>query len=515
MPLSSYPIDYQQVSHFSALFNAYIQSNPLLTPFISAFPSWDGFKAQMAEKGISFSPTQRHLLQQRLTSQMEPIGLTNVQQENLAKLTDSGTFSVSCGHQLSLAGGPMYMVFKILTVIKLADELKRQFPDHHFVPVHWLATEDHDLEEILPLRFERKTHQFKVTGTGAVGRLSGNGLKQQMESIPGFPAWMAKCYPDDENLTTATRNWLQKCFGEMGLLVIDGDDSLFKKAFNPLAIKELKEKWSEKDVLEQSQKLKDAGFDPSVHSRDLNLFYLTENDRQRLTKKGDTITTADENRSWQEDEAIAFFEENPEALSPNVLLRPLYSQMLLPDLAFVGGPAEIAYWLQLKSSFETGKTPFPLLIPRFSGCYLDQTFTRRIPKAGIAHTALLKSGVEIRKALFFRQDTTPDLDTAFEKLQAWANETDITLLPAIEAEKKRILKQTLHIQHKIRKATERRHTEQNHHIQILLDEVQPGGGLQERKESWLTFVAQNPGWIQQIYHAINPLDFRFQLLAES
>lgn len=508
------PISFQETGFFGSLFLAYLNKDLRLEPYINRFPDIGAFEMQIKEKEKQFSPPMRALLKERLTLQMGH-ELSPAQVQNLAELESPRTFTISCGHQLNLAGGPLYVAYKILTVIALAEKLTKQFPEYRFVPLHWLASEDHDNEEISAFRFFGQSYQFQFPGEGAVGPMKTADLASQLAAIKDIPSWMSEAYGSNLDLTLATRKWLQHCFGNQGLLVLDGNDVEFKKAFFPLAWKEIEQPWVEKAVLEDTQKLQEIGFKEQIHPRPINLFYLAEGVRTRLEWRDGKLATTDGKQAWKKEEAKSFFEANPQSLSPNVAFRPLYSQIILPDLAFVGGPAEVAYWMQLKSVFGLANVSFPMLIPRFSALYMPHHQARKWQKTGLSTADLFKEMAEIKRELLLPEGLLPDLETIYSGLIQWASEVDPTLVGAVKAELTRMEKQAEGLQKRIQKAAELKNEQQMQQILNLKAKLFPDGGLQERTESWLSFLVQDPNWLETIKSCIDPMDFRFQVLLES
>ncbi len=221
-----------------------------------------------------------------------------------------------------------------------------------------------------------------------------------------------------------------------------------------------------------------------------------------------------EENHFDEPQARSFFERNPERLSPNVAFRPLYSQLLLPDVAFVGGPAEIAYWLQLGTVFEVAKVPFPILIPRFSALYLNPQQVRKMEKLHLSAADLFKDQAELKRDLFLPDGLIPDLEVVFQNMLSWAQSVDVTLVPATKAEFARMQKQLEGLQKRIQKAAEMKNEQQIGQINNLITNLFPNGNLQERSESWLSFLVSDPDWLKKIAASIQPLDFRFQVLLD-
>lgn len=511
--MQSQSISFAQTGFFSSLFQAYINGDERLNPLVNRFPDGAAFQQQMEEKAQNYPQRMRALLQSRLSAQMGE-NLFDRQKQHLEILSYENTFSVSCGHQLNLAGGPLYVAFKIWTVIRLAADLEKQYPGYRFVPIHWLATEDHDWDEVAAFRYFGESHTFQTTEKGAVGRMNTKGIADQLSAIKDMPSWMPNTYRDGKTIAEATRLWLQKVFGHEGLLVIDADDIELKRELLPLAMKELQQPWIEAAVKKDTLYLENLGFKPQIHAREINLFYLGEGERLRLEKKGDSILTVDGPHSWTLSEAEQYFSQHPGALSPNVAFRPLFSQMILPDVAFVGGPAEVSYWMQLKTVFSEAQCTFPLLIPRFSGLYLTNQQAKKWQKLGFSAADLFKELASLKKELLVPEGLLPDLEKIFAPLISYAADTDLTLVPAVKAELTRMQKQAEGLQKRIQKSAENRHELQIQQISALKSKLFPGGGLQERTESWLSFYHNDPKWAQRVFSSIHPLDFRFQIITE-
>lgn len=191
--LQTLPLEYREIKNFTHLFSAFANHDIQLAPFLSHSSDLKGLEDQIKDKSASYTTEMRTVLQRQIRSQMNH-PLSDVQEKNIAALTDSHTFSVSCGHQLNLAGGPVYMAYKILTVIALTQKLQKEFPHHQFVPFHWLATEDHDVDEICDFRFFSQKIKFQLDQTGAVGPMNSSTLPAQMREIQDFPEWMASTY---------------------------------------------------------------------------------------------------------------------------------------------------------------------------------------------------------------------------------------------------------------------------------------------------------------------------------
>jgi bacillithiol biosynthesis cysteine-adding enzyme BshC len=514
MSIKTYPKALSEIKSFPKLFTDYIDGKDELKSFFGFWPEMKNIPEQVNLKKESYSMEMRRTLVESLEKQYARINLTKAQNENLENLKKENTFSISCGHQLNIAGGPLYVAYKILSVIRYCEVLNQAFPQNQFVPIHWLANEDHDLEEISSFTFFGQQYSFDLQGSGASGEVSTEGLQAQFQAIRDFPAWMAQAYENQENLNLATQDWIQAAFGEAGLLVLDANQESFKKAFLPFALRELENGWVEKEVLSQSGKLLANGHKAQINPRPINLFYLGESERLRIEKKENGYQTHDGKYKWTEKEALVFFSRHPEKLSPNVAFRPFFSQLILPDVAFVGGPAEISYWLQLKSVFDQAKTPFPMLIPRFSGLFVQGNQVKKMQKLGLTPEDLFKEEHQIKKELINLAWQKPDLELAYQGLIELCKTVDSTLVPTVKAELVKVEKQIENLEKRIIKSAEQKNEQEITQIKNLISKLFPEGGLQERKESWLSFMSGNPDWLPSILKSIVPFDFNFLVMME-
>ena len=504
------PLSYRATGRFGPLFCDYTENKTELREFHSGFPDHEAFSGIIAAREKSFDGNQRMLLCSALADNSHH----PVQQSNLEKLSRENCFTVSCGHQLCIAGGPQYMTFKILSTIRLAEELKNQFPDKEFVPVFWMAGEDHDLEEILSFRFFQQAYRIQLEGSGAVGKLDCADVQSQLSGIRDFPAPMAEAYKPGSSLAEATRKWLNHYFGAKGLLILDPDKRELKASFLPVMLKELQSDDLYNRVTQQTRKLEELGYEAQLHLRELNLFYLQDNQRKRLIRSDNSLSTSDGSTSWSMSEGLEFFRKHPECLSPNAALRPLYSQQILPDVAFIGGPAEIAYWLQLKPAFDLHELVFPILIPRFSGMIIPESRSARLEKLGIATAELFQDEVLLRRKLSLGEHnlTIPKLRPVFSDMLNMAAEQDASLVPALEADIHRMEAMAEGMIRRIRKAAEKKAETQLKQLENILEFCFPGGELLERSESWLSLLVMNPATLDELCNLIHPLDFRFHLL---
>jgi len=370
-------IPFDQIGNLSGLIRGYLSQYSDIRPFVSNFNTPEGMDNTINQR--KFDNERRKILVNAIALQYQQTDM--LVPKALELLALDNTYTITTGHQLCLFGGPKYFIYKIISAMKTARNWSQLYPDRNFVPVFWLASEDHDFEEINSVKLFRKTIQTTQSGTGPVGRLQPqlfeeawqelkevlkNDVKAQhllqiMESSMTQKTW-----------SLATRYWVQAIFGDE-LIIIDGDDRALKSIALPLFERELIEQVAEKMVLNTSQQLVEKGFHAQIHPRPINLFYIEDGLREYIVPlENGHYQIKNTNQKFTQEELLAHIRQHPETISPNVALRPVYQEYILPNLAYVGGPGELAYWMQLKSTFDCFGVTYPLLILRDSFMMLPQ-----------------------------------------------------------------------------------------------------------------------------------------------
>jgi len=517
-------LPYAATGAFSGLLTDYIDGQPALAPFYNRRPELAAFEAQIAEKQAAYSPEARQRLVADLRAQYAELGgeVPPAVAANLDLLARDTTFTITTGHQLNLLTGPLYFVFKIVTAVKLSQDLKAAYPQHDFVPVYWLATEDHDFAEINSFPLFGKTYSWAGPGGeaglgGPVGRLALSGLDEELLSQlpPEVPAAFREAYTGSQNLSEATRRLATSLFGEYGLLCLDADRPALKQALKPLLEKELTEQFSNQAVQATNGRLTAAGYKPQVYSRPLNLFLLTDaGKRERLEP--------DAAPSHLPAELLALAQAEPERFSPNVVLRPVYQEILMPNLAYIGGGAEVAYWFQLKEVFAALGVPYPIVLPRNSAMYLSRANAGKLAKLGLTTTDLFKPLAELKKqvgaqlgqeeiSLAAQQQALAD---AFQQVQELAQRLDPTLVKTVAAEAQKAAGSLAGLEKRLSKAAEAKHETAYAQLTALKDKLFPDGGLQERTDNVLSILINNPGFIGQLLACFEPLALEFAVVQE-
>lgn len=513
-------VPFPKTNSFSDFFLDYIQQKEHLKTFYNRFPSLENFGEQINEKKKKFSAHNRLLLHNTLIEQYNGLTLSNSVSENLNLLKNENTFTVVTGHQLNICTGPLYFIYKIVTVINACKKLKEKYPEFHFVPVYWMASEDHDYEEIKSIRVFGKKYTWATHQNGAVGRFSTEGLPVLVETLPQNGHLFKEAYKKNKILVDAVRHYVNELFKDDGLVIIDGDSRALKSSFTAVIKDDILNHTPKKLVDDTNTALEALGYKTQVFCREINFFFLDDNLRNRIEEKNGNFEVLDSDLHLDKQSLLKVIDETPEKFSPNVILRPLYQEIILPNLAYVGGPAEMIYWLQLKRVFENYNVPFPILLPRNFALVIEQHIHKKFLKTGLEISDLFEE-----KNLLFNhwvlknsnhnltvQQELKKIEEVFDVLKKRAGSIDTSLMPFVGAESKRAHNSLEKIEQKMLRAEKRKQNDKLRQIETVKDQLFPNGGLQERVDNFLNFYSSDADFINKLKDQFNPFDFQFNVL---
>jgi bacillithiol synthase len=503
---------------FPRLLCDYIERKKELRSFFGLFPDKENFEEQI--KIRSNTAIDRELLASRLSHQYSNLKVSDPVKENIDSFRNEKTFCVVTGHQLNLLSGPIFFHYKIQTAIAVCKDLSEKYPNYRFVPVYWMATEDHDFEEINNFRIAEKRYEWESGQKGPVGRFNLKGLGEVLRGVEVGTNELSEKYSKG-NWAEAHRAVCNYWYGDDGLVIIDGDDSELKRSFIPFLKNEIKESFVYEGIMEASEKLESLKYDIQVNPRKINLFYLGENSRDRLEKTGDgLIGIANGGKTWTEEEILKEVDDYPERFSPNVVLRPLFQEHILPNLAYVGGPGEISYWLQSKPAFDKIGIPFPILFPRIFSCLLPTKYEKWWEELGFDLIDLFRDQRELE--LKWMKDQMGDqfsLVREFQKLKEMEGQmldmgkkADPTLVKYVGARSREMEKILEGISKKLRKALERNEQTNLSRLKRVKSYVFPEGEIQERSQNFLSFFPEDLGPLKGLGELVDPWDFSVKLL---
>ena len=534
-------IEYKDTGYFSQTVIDYLEDVPALRPFYSQRPTMQGFaellghKIVVANRALLVKVLQEQYFKKHESASPTKIELDAAEyiRQQINLLGKDNTYTVTTGHQLNIFTGPLYFIYKIVTAIKLCHQLKDAFPEKNFVPVYWMASEDHDFAEINYTNIGGKKVHWWYEASGATGRINPDTMRQAINQYKGvlgidghadeLGEMVETAYTKFDKLADATRYLVNALFGRYGLVIIDADDHRLKEEFAPIIERDIIQQNSFKNISLVNEQLTKLGVHIQVNPREINFFYLKDNLRERLLFENNRYSVMNTEISFTENELKQEIKIAPERFSPNVVMRPLYQECILPNIAYIGGGAEVVYWLELKSNFEYYGIDFPILILRNSGLVIKKETAAKISSMELSPADIFKSADEIKNN-WVQKHSTHDLtineewleiEHAFEKIKLRAHKIDSTLAPSAGAVQARLKHAIDNLQKKLVKAEKRNYHIRLEQIEHIKEEIFPKNSLQERSENFgLSYVKWGQLFIDELIRNFDPLDFKFTVLTE-
>jgi bacillithiol biosynthesis cysteine-adding enzyme BshC len=496
----------------SQLIRDLVDEKKKVEPFINSFFSEEVIAEQVKNK--TFTATQRKTLVDSLISQNRDLKLSSATKSNIEKLLSEDAYTITTGHQLNLITGPLYSIYKILQVIAWADKLNQSGSTNKFIPVFWMASEDHDFEEInhinlfgSKIEWNKKGQEDFIAGKielndftefkdNVLAKFSDEKLRSKVEELLN--------HYNSKNLASSTRSLLNEMFGGYGLVIIDGDDVELKKQFKPIIESEIKTQVVYNSVSKTNEQLEVQGYHNQVFLRESNLFYIENSTtRQRIVKVENGFEI--NNQIFNETELLKLVDEFPERFSPNALMRPLYQETVLPNICYVGGGGEIAYWLQLKDLFENSNLEFPILRVRDSFLLLSDKHKSSIDEVGFSILEL-KQHIDDLSKEYVKLNAGSDVSITEELeffnqlkngLTQKVESKDLSVQRFIEGEMVRMQSQLEKIEKKLIQSEKKSQESNLKKISRIKRVIYPNDGFQERYENILQYIS-NDNFIQEI-----------------
>lgn len=533
--MKKHHIPHQQTGYFSQFITDYLNNASNTQPFIKYPFQLEAIETMLPK--IKAQGYPRAIVAATFQRQYQHIKATpfDAVQQNISALTQPNTFTVVTGHQTNLFTGPLYFFYKIISAINLAEQLNKTHPNEHFVPVYWMGSEDHDFEEINHTYIFGQKITWEQAQKGATGRLATQTLApvlEQLKTLLGdgknattLLQLLEKAYLEQNTLGNATQYLVNELFGQYGLLVLDQDDNALKQHFTPIIQEELTHFHSHTLVQQTNQALIKSGYPTQAYTRPINFFYLTDDFRQRIEfdEKTQTYAVVNTALKFSQAELAQTIKQFPERFSPNVILRPLYQQSLLPCVAYVGGGGELAYWMQLKKVFTHYKVHYPMLVLRNSVLWIDRNSAKKIDKLALSIPDLFKDKTDLI-AQYVQKNTQQTLDLTSEKEQLQAILTlilekakaiDATLEQSAKGEIVKMTKSIATLENKLLRAEKRKFDTSIQQINGLIDRLFPQNSLQERKDNFIPFYLKyGADFIALLKKELQPFEKTFLVLIE-
>lgn len=523
-------IPYSNTGAFTTLVEDYLQEKESLKSFYQYSPDASGL-AKAIEDRSKYS-VNRGVLVNVLRQQYAHLDTPEAVAKNITALEQEHTYTVCTAHQPNLLTGYLYFVYKILHAIKLADELNTQYKDKHFVPVYYMGSEDNDLQELGTFKYQNKKYTWDANGQqGAVGRMTTDSLKPVLDELfrvlgpPGehtaqLKDMLIKAYLQQPTIGKATQYLVNELFGRYGLIVIDADDASLKREIFNILKDDLINHNAHNLVTEQAGKLAEL-YKAQAYPRPINLFYLSDGMRERIERDGNNWTVLNTDIKFTEEQLIQELDAHPERFSPNVILRGVFQESILPDVAFIGGGAEVAYWLQLKPVFDYYKVFYPVVLLRQSVLWIDAGAKKVQQQTGTSVPDLFKPIEELElehikqhgSEAWSNEKEKEEFKTIVKVLRYKAITLDPTLGPSADAALARINKQLNVLEKKMLRAEKRKQETALKRIEKLKNLLFPAGSLQERYSNFTEYYTEHgQDFLDRLLTHIEPLKNEFLVI---
>lgn len=527
--MKAHCLPFSQIPHTTALFTDFLAYTPSIRSFYPRLPQFAEWMKEEAGR-ISYDAERRQRVAAILSVQNKSWGASDRTLANLERLR-KGAAAVVTGQQVGLFGGPMFAIYKALTAVKLAEEVSNAGIDA--VPIFWLATYDHDLAEVNHVSIASAegvletltTPSHSVSGAPVSSVQLGDEILPVLEQAiallgEGEAAQLLReTYRPGETLGTAFARLYARVFAEWGVIVLDASDAELSRVAAPIyrAAIERSEELSSA-LLRRGQALESAGYHQQVKVTESSvlLFTTRQGARVPIHRQGEEFVVDGEKlgEKLSRSELLGQIEAHPEQFSPNVLLRPVVEDYLLPTLAYTGGAAETAYFGQAGAVYEALLGRVTPILPRFSATIVEPKVQRALEKTKIAITDVFNGTEELRREIAAR-NLPADLKTAFEsarvsfdssfsELKERLEKLDRTLVDAAETARSKMQHQLEKLHSQAARAEAQKGELVARKAEYLSNSLYPEKGLQERGVGAIYFLARyGEALLRDIYGAIH------------
>lgn len=522
---------FNNVPQLSKTDKAYTLADPALRPFYEHDVNIEQFAQVIKRK--TFATEKRQILVHELEKQYDGVKASAATLQNIQRLQQPNSYTIITAHQPNLFTGPLYLIYKIISTINLVEQLTDHYPEAQFVPIFWTGGEDHDFEEVNHLNLFGKRLTWEDEQGGPVGFYAVDSLRPildmvkeilgQSDSAQLLSAQLEDFYSDAPDYGTAVKHFVNWIFAKYGLVIANGNTAAFKRQFIPIFKDELLHQTSKPIVEKTANEFAAAGFKKQAHAREINIFYLSKNSRARIVKEANLYKVLETDLTFTEQEILDELETKPQNFSANVILRPLFQETIFPNLAYIGGGGEIAYWLERKAQFEHYNLPFPMLIRRCSVLWIDKGSSKRMAKLALAAEAIFGETEKLLKQ-YVLDNTEAELSLAkeqanliqvFEAIMVKTKAVDPSLERGVMAQQVQMQKAIEKLEQRLIRAEKKKNETSLEQIRKLKEKLFPNNGLQERQDNFLAYYSRYGDlFLDTLKANLNPLEKKFVVIQE-
>lgn len=474
-------------------------------------------------------------------SQLIPSELT---QKNIKKLSDRKTLAVVTGQQLGILGGPLYTFYKIITTIKLSRFLAERYDDYYFVPVFWLEGDDHDFNEVRAVKLIDEGNS--IVSIGYKEEIEEDEAKQSVglikfdESLNEFfnqldkylketefkeqlLATIKSFYKTDFTFKQAFTNLIFNYFDQYGLVIFDPQDDEVKNLLKPIFRKEITDFRIHTEKLVHVSATLEELYHAQVKVKPVNLFLRVDDGRHLIEPVENEFRLRRKRKSFTQEQLLELLENEPEKFSPNVLLRPICQDYLLPTVFYVGGPSEIAYFAQIKPLYEFYNIPSPVIYPRSSVTILENAIANSLEKYSITINDIFMDVEGTKKKIInsveensvddlFAEMTT-QVEEAFDQLKEKLFDLDKTIADSSNRYRDKIFSTINELKSKAEKAQQKKYEVTLRQIDRAAVNLFPNSNLQEREINFVYFANKyGDQFLKKIFDELQINKFEHQII---
>jgi len=471
--------------------------------------------------------------------------ISNKTLRNIDLIDKEKTIAVVTGQQLGILGGPLYTVYKIITAIRLANQLTERYDDFKFVPVFWLEGDDHDFNEVRSINLFNNENQ--VLNFGYKDEINDDDAKQSIGKINFDEALneffsnyegslresdfkkelvskIKECYQVGKSFKQSFKELLFWLFDEYGLVIFDPQDPHIKSLLKPIFKKEVNDfALHTQKLIQTSAKLEEL-YHAQVKVKPVNLFYHTDDGRYSVEPVDEVFKLRRKRKQFTKDEILTEIENFPERFSPNVLLRPICQDYLFPTGFYIGGPSEIAYFAQVTPLYDFYKIAPPIIFPRSSATILEKNVSSGLDKYDLSMNDIFLGLDELKEKVIAGLsenniettfvEASKEIELTFDKIKENLFAIDKTLVDSSGRYKDRIMSSILELKTKAIKAQETKHETTIRQLTRLSNLLYPLGNLQEREINFTYFYNKyGKDFIRKIYDDLSVSEFEHQIIS--
>src|SRR4030095_4278108 len=552
-----YTVEYNKLPSFNNLFLDYLSVNEedfkKINPFFNAhFRDNEEFFKVIDDKIHNYNSNRyfdKNVLIDILKRQNVSFSGDEHTAHNIELLKSDETFAIVTGQQVGLYTGPLYTILKTITIVKLAKSLKERFPQFNFIPVFWLESEDHDLDEANHVYLIDKQNELIRVGfdpeasgdddtvkknTSPVGSIKFgemiNSINEQLRSSlldtdfkDKLMDKITSCYKEGNDYKTAFARMMNDVFKEQGVVFIDPGDAEVKRLLIPVFEKEITSSPRLCESIITTSAELEKNYDLQVKPKVINIYYLHNDNRLLIEPRdGDKFALRNSKRRFEKDELLNALNEDPELFSPNVVLRPICQDYLLPTIAYAGGPGEISYFAQFKPAYKHYEITMPIIFPRASATIIEGKITKfmnnfNVKLEDIFHHNFLVSKVVDKLSEVKIEDEiskySDEMNKIFYDMRNMTVKVDQTLLAAIDNMKEKTKQNLEHFKTKLINAQAKKSEATTTQIDKVTNNIYPNHNLQERVINIAYFLNKyDDAFMKKLFHEIDVLNFNHQVI---